>query len=59
MPKTKRRLTKKSVRYTKTINVRLTHDQWTEVSTWADRANLQPCDYVKKVVLDFLNVSFQ
>jgi hypothetical protein len=57
--KTKRKSAKKQPRCSKSINVRLTQDQWQEVTTWADRAKLEPCDYVKKVLLDFLNVSFQ
>jgi len=48
---------KKMVKYTKTINVRLTQPQWLEVLNWAQRANLEPSVYIRKILLDFLNVS--
>jgi len=47
---------KKAIKYTKTINVRLTQDQWVEVLSWAKKANLEPSVYIRKVVLDFLNI---
>ena len=47
---------KKAVRYNKTINVRLTQAQWVEVLGWAQRANLEPSVYIRKVLLDFLNI---
>lgn len=47
---------KKAVKYTKTINVRLTQNQWVEVLSWAQKANLEPSVYIRKVVLDFLNI---
>ena len=47
---------KKSVKYTKTINMRLTQDQWVEITVWAKKANLEPSVYIRKVVLDFLNI---
>jgi len=47
---------KKPVRYNKTINVRLTQGQWVEVLSWAQRANLDPSVYIRKVLLDFLNI---
>ncbi|UCC95581.1 MAG: hypothetical protein JSW40_02230 [Candidatus Omnitrophota bacterium] len=50
---------KKAVKYTKTINVRLTREQWLEVLNWAQRANLEPSVYIRKVLLDFLNISQQ
>ncbi|MBP7088168.1 MAG: hypothetical protein KBB01_02580 [Candidatus Omnitrophica bacterium] len=50
---------KKPVKYTKTINVRLTHSQWVEVLSWAKRANLEPSVYIRKVLLDFLNIEHQ
>ncbi len=50
---------KKTVRYTKTINVRLTQDQWVEVLNWAKRANLEPSVYIRKVLLDFLNIEHE
>ena len=47
---------KKAVRYNKTINVRLTQAQWVEFLGWAQRANLEPSVYIRKVLLDFLNI---
>ena len=52
----KRGRPKKPVKYTKTINVRLTQTQWVEVLSWAQKANLEPSVYIRKVVLDFLNI---
>lgn len=46
----------KPVKYTKTINVRLTRDQWLEVLNWANKAHLEPSVYIRKVLLDFLNI---
>jgi hypothetical protein len=53
---TKRGRPKKTVKYTKTINVRLTQPQWLEVMNWASRANLEPSVYIRKILLDFLGV---
>ena len=50
---------KKAVRYTKAINVRLTHVQWVHVSNWAQKANLEPSVYIRKVLLDFLNIEHE
>ena len=47
---------KKVIKYSKTINVRMTQDQWVEVLGWAKRANLEPSVYIRKVLLDFLNI---
>jgi hypothetical protein len=47
---------KKVIKYTKTINVRLTQKQWVEVLSWTQRANLEPSVYIRKVLLDFLNI---
>ncbi len=52
----KRGRPKKVIKYTKTINVRLTQKQWVEVLAWAQRANLEPSVYIRKVLLDFLNI---
>ncbi len=52
----KRGRPKKQVKYTKTINIRLTQQQWVEVLAWANKANLEPSVYIRKVVLDFLNI---
>ena len=48
---------RKVIKYTKTINVRFTPLQWKEVINWAHRANLEPSVYIRKILLDFLNVS--
>jgi len=53
---TKRGRPKKAVKYTKTINVRLTQEQWVEVLTWAQKANLEPSVYIRKILLDFLGI---
>jgi hypothetical protein len=53
----KRGRPKKAVKYTKNINVRLTREQWLHVLTWAEKAHLEPSVYIRKVLLDFLNIS--
>ncbi len=50
---------KKTVKYTKTINVRLTQNQWVHVLNWAQKANLEPSVYIRKVLLDFLNIEHE
>lgn len=50
---------KKAVKYTKTINVRLTQSQWVQVLNWAQKANLDPSVYIRKVLLDFLNIEHE
>ena len=54
--KVRRGRPKKPVKYTKTINVRLTQDQWVEVLNWARKAHLEPSVYIRKILLDFLNI---
>jgi hypothetical protein len=49
---------KKVVKYTKTINIRLTRDQWVEVLNWAQKAHLEPSVYIRKILLDFLNIHY-
>jgi hypothetical protein len=49
----------KPVKYTKTINVRLTHDQWVEVLNWSQKAHLEPSVYIRKILLDFLSIKDQ
>lgn len=56
---TKKGRPKKSVKYTKTINVRLTQGQWVQVLGWAQKANLEPSVYIRKVLLDFLNIEHE
>jgi len=51
-----RNKTKKKVKYTKAINVRLTQHQWVQVITWAEKAHLEPPAYIRKILLDFLNI---
>lgn len=50
---------KKAVKYTKTINVRLTQAQWVQVLNWAQKANLDPSVYIRKILLDFLNIEHE
>ena len=50
---------KKAVKYTKTINVRLTQNQWVQVLNWAQKANLEPSVYIRKILLDFLNIEHE
>ncbi len=57
--KSKKGRPKKTVKYTKTINVRLTQNQWVQVLNWAQRANLEPSVYIRKVLLDFLNIEHE
>jgi len=54
----KRGRPKKMVKYTKTINVRLTREQWVEILNWAQKAHLEPSVYIRKIVLDFLNIHY-
>lgn len=56
---TKKGRPKKAVKYTKTINVRLTHVQWVHVLNWSQKANLEPSVYIRKVLLDFLNIEHE
>ena len=56
---TKKGRPKKTVKYVKTINVRLTQSQWVQVLNWAQRANLEPSVYIRKVLLDFLNIEHE
>lgn len=48
---------KKNIKYTKTVNVRLTQHQWAQVITWSEKAHLEPSVYIRKVLLDFLNIT--
>ena len=50
---------KKTVKYNKTINVRLTQAQWVHVLNWSQIANLEPSVYIRKVLLDFLNIEHE
>jgi len=54
--KVKRGRPKKLVKYTKTINVRLTQDHWLRVMNLAQKNNLEPSVYIRKVLLDFINL---
>jgi hypothetical protein len=56
---TKKGRPKKTIKYTKTINVRLTQNQWVQVLNWAQKANLEPSVYIRKVLLDFLNIEHE
>ncbi|MFH2145786.1 MAG: hypothetical protein ABII75_07165 [Candidatus Omnitrophota bacterium] len=46
---------KKATKYTKTINVRLTQEQWLKVLLEAQKAHLEPSVFIRKTVLDFLS----
>ena len=48
---------KKAVKYTKTINVRLTQAQWLGILNAAQKAHLEPSVYIRKVMLDYLNIA--
>ncbi|MFA5270917.1 MAG: hypothetical protein WC412_01080 [Candidatus Omnitrophota bacterium] len=54
----KRGRPRKMIKYTKTINVRLTREQWVEILNWAQKAHLEPSVYIRKIVLDFLNIHY-
>lgn len=47
---------KKAKRYVKTINVRFTKEQWSEIITWSEKSHLEPSVYLRKIILDFLNI---
>ena len=53
----KRGRPKKPVKYTKTINVRLTQLQWLKILNAAEKSHLEPSVYIRKVILDYLNIS--
>ncbi len=46
---------KKAIKYTKTINVRLTQAQWTDILATAEKAHLEPSVFVRKTLLDYLS----
>ncbi|MFH1767633.1 MAG: hypothetical protein ABH858_00545 [Candidatus Omnitrophota bacterium] len=56
---TRRGRPKKQVKYTKTINVRLTHEQWLNTINAAQRSHLEPSVLIRKVLLDSLESSFK
>lgn len=45
---------KKTVKYTKTINVRLTQSQWIKTLSKAETEHLEPSVYIRKVLLEAL-----
>ena len=51
----KRGRPKKEVKYTKTINVRLTAQQWVKILNCAERSHLEPSVFIRKTVLDSLS----
>ena len=51
----KRGRPKKEVKYTKTINVRLTSQQWVKILNCAERSHLEPSVFIRKTVLDGLS----
>jgi hypothetical protein len=52
----KKAVSKSKAKATKTITLKLTGNQWAYVNKWSDKANLIPSEYVKKILLDFLNI---
>ncbi|MBD3246961.1 MAG: hypothetical protein GF333_08165 [Candidatus Omnitrophica bacterium] len=57
--KTRRGRPKKAAKFNKSVNVRLTKNQWSEVMLWAEKAHLEPSVYIRKILLDFLNMSHE
>ncbi|MCK4994382.1 MAG: hypothetical protein KAS13_04965 [Candidatus Omnitrophica bacterium] len=55
MKKATRGRPKKLVKYTKTINVRFTADQWLQVLLKAQKEHLEPSVHIRKTVLEALN----
>ena len=54
MKKATRGRPKKQVKYTKTINVRFTPDQWLQVLLNAQKEHLEPSVHIRKTVLEAL-----
>jgi len=54
MIKAKRGRPKKQVKYTKTINVRFTQDQWLKVMLEAQKEHLEPSVHIRKTILESL-----
>ena len=54
MKSTRRGRPKKQIKYTKTINVRFTPDQWLQVLLKAQREHLEPSVHIRKTVLESL-----
>jgi len=52
----KRGRPKKQIKYTKTINVRLTQDQWLVILMEAQRAHLEPSVFIRKTILEALTM---
>jgi hypothetical protein len=48
----KRGRPKKEIKYTKTINVRLTAQQWLKILNSAERSHLEPSVFIRKTLLD-------
>ena len=58
---TRKKKAKKTVKAEKKTNaqgtnVRFTKEQWKEISLWSQKYKLKPSDYIKKIILDFLNI---
>ncbi|MFH2139140.1 MAG: hypothetical protein ABII88_11650 [Candidatus Omnitrophota bacterium] len=45
---------KKHIKYTKTINVRFTHEQWLNIQVLAHRCHLEPSVFIRKTILEHL-----
>ncbi|MFH1459978.1 MAG: hypothetical protein ABIG64_06360 [Candidatus Omnitrophota bacterium] len=46
---------KKAIKYIKTINVRLTQEQWLKILLKAQDSHLEPSVFIRKTVMDALN----
>lgn len=55
----KRGRPKKAIKFTKTINVRLTQSQWLQILNAADKDHLEPSVFIRKTLLDTLQRSEQ
>ena len=43
---------KKNIKYTKTINVRFTHEQWLGIQVVAHQCHLEPSVFIRKTILE-------
>ena len=47
---------KKKIKYTKTINVRFTHEQWLGIQVLAHKSHLEPSVFIRKTILEQFGV---
>ena len=43
-------------RYSKAVRVQFTRKEWQELLNWSNKAKLEPQVYIRKILLDFLNL---